>query len=290
MCIIIVKPYGRTIPLNHLQEAFKRNPDGAGVAYTTGRGITIKKGYFDFSRFWRKCGKYNKPEFATIYHFRIATHGGTGGELCHPFPLTSNDKDIKKLKATNLQHAVAHNGIFNLNGLTIQKGDSDTTAFIKTHLTPIYTAREQAMAKGDEPDNYDNIIESLMTGCRFAILSNNGYIKRYGKGWQEVDGIYYSNNSFKKQEWPQSNWTRTRWQGYHTPTQTPAKFTLNKYDEDKSIDAKYLYDWTNDCGYHSGCYWWQGERVNKDEFDTLYNQHTAMIDWEQMLEANHSRK
>ena len=158
MCIIIIKQYGKKIPLNHLQEAFKRNPDGAGVAYTTGRGVTIKKGYFDFSHFMRKCGKYNRGEVSAVFHFRIATHGGVNAGLCHPFPITADDGDAKKLKITNLKYAVAHNGVFRLDGLTIKNGDSDTTAFVKTHLYPIYEAREEYANKNEDTTNFDCII------------------------------------------------------------------------------------------------------------------------------------
>lgn len=284
MCIIIVKPYGKKIPHNHLQEAFNRNRDGAGVAYTTGKGVTIKKGYFDFNHFMRKCGKYNREDVSAIFHFRITTHGGTRAELCHPFPITNDDGDIKKLKITKLSYAVAHNGIFRLDGLTIPTGDSDTTAFIKSHLYPLYMAREQEK----DPTTFDNIINSLVNGCRLAVLSNNGYTKRYGKGWQEDGGCYYSNGSYKPYVWttyqrPAYQWQSTKWQGgtttkQTTPTQTPKNFTLHSYD------------WDEDSGYYAGCYWWQGERVERDEYEALRKEQEQTKIWADILEANRSNK
>lgn len=248
MCIIICKPYGKKVPLNHLEEAFKRNPDGAGIAYTTGNGITIKKGFFDYNHFLKKCQKYNREDVATVFHFRIATHGGVNLKLCHPFPITAENTDIEKKKLTHLKYAVAHNGVLRLNGLKIEEDDSDTTAFIKTHLHPIYTVREEKIAKNEEVANYDNIIESLINGSKLAIIGDNGYIKRYGRGWQEDNGIYYSNSSYQKITY-QNNWSR--WQNKNA----------NRWNE-----------WgDNDTGYFGGSYWINGRIATDNEYKA-YNE------------------
>ena len=193
--------------------------------------------------------------------------------MCHPFPISSDDGDIKKLKITNLKYAIAHNGVFRLDGLKIQNGDSDTTSFIKTHLYPIYVAREEYATKNEDTTNFDCIIESLVNGCKLAILGDNGYTKRYGKGWQEENGCWYSNNSYKPYTY-NFNWQATRWQPQTQTkqTQTPKTYTCK-------------YDWEEDSGYYAGCYWWQGERVGKDEYDALKREQEKTNDWLSLLEA-----
>lgn len=265
MCIIIVKPYGKTIPQNHLMQAFNNNSDGAGVAYTTGDGITIKKGYFSWDKFSRKCLKYNRPEVSAVFHFRIATHGGTTAGLCHPFPITTDDGDMQKQKLTRLEYAVAHNGIFRLDGLIIPTGDSDTTAFIKSHLHPIYTARRSVLDSGGDIENFDAIIESLTHGSKLAVLHNNGYAKRYGKGWINEDGCFYSNNTFKARQYYHHNWLyndRVFNSGWSLSTATPTTTTPTATKKPAQCSE-------DDTGYFGGCYWWNGERVTKGEYDAL---------------------
>mgnify|MGYP007022380159 CR=1 FL=1 len=50
MCILLVKPKGVMIPSDEtLQQCFKSNPDGAGIAYCTkDRKIVIKKGLMTY--------------------------------------------------------------------------------------------------------------------------------------------------------------------------------------------------------------------------------------------------
>ena len=271
MCIIICKPYGKKIPLNHLQEAFKRNGDGAGVAFTTGKGVVIKKGFFTWEKFAKKCLKYNNEQFAAVFHFRITTHGGTSVGLCHPFPITTDDNDLRKPKIVHLKYAAAHNGIFRLDGLTIPTGDSDTTAFIKKHLYPIYEAREEKLQKNEDTTNYDAIIESLVSGCKFAVLGDNGYIKRYGKGWQEENGIYYSNNSYKPYQYTYytTGYNNKTWQ----PQQQVKTFTRWSDWEEWDDDT--------DSGYYAGSYWVNGRLTTKNE----YEQHKAKQQDEKQVKA-----
>lgn len=196
MCIIVAKNFNQTVDVKTLRRCFDSNPDGAGVAWTNGHGVTIQKGLLTWADFAKKALKYNSKEYAAVFHFRIATHGGVREELTHPFPITDDYSLLNKTKLKNLPFAVAHNGVFSMLDLDIPKNQSDTTAFIATLLTPILSAKINATALQTDEAAFDKIINLLVSGNRLAIINADGTIHRYGKTWYKKDGIFFSNTSY----------------------------------------------------------------------------------------------
>lgn len=199
MCIIAVKEKG-IAPLSKevLKNMFERNPDGAGVAVARDGILTIKKGLMNFEDFYKVCEEI-KASDVVIYHCRIQTSGGVVKELTHPFLLNA---DIKQQRKTNIKtkqgEAVAHNGVF--SGFGTKELNNDTTQFITTYLAPLKEIEEEA--GGSILDSkLKPIINALVSGSKLAILDARGVVKRYGTGWTEEAGIFYSNETYKTPKW-----------------------------------------------------------------------------------------
>ena len=119
MCIAIYSLAGNPVPDEEtLETCFFNNSDGAGFAFNTDNGkVQIVKGFMDFKSFIAAFRKYDKKycfkDRGVLIHFRIATHGGTSKQTCHPFPISAKEKDLAKTEFTS-DYAVIHNGIINL--------------------------------------------------------------------------------------------------------------------------------------------------------------------------------
>lgn len=196
MCIAIYSFKGTEIPTDDiLKTCFRNNSDGAGFAFNTdNHQVKIVKGFMDFDSFITSFHEYDKKycfkNRGVLIHFRIATHGKINGGCCHPFPITANEKHLKKLKFIS-NYAAIHNGIISL---TASKNSdlSDTMLFIKDYLTKISSNNGWF----NNPKNIEliyNLIDSKM-----AILNGNGDIRATKGFHQAEDGNFYSNDSYKE--------------------------------------------------------------------------------------------
>jgi hypothetical protein len=90
MCIAILKPANRTLTEEALRNCYNSNRDGAGFAYYDPeiQEVCIRKGYFDFNKFWEDFKNYQK--FKCLVHFRVATHKAVNGLNCHPWRVNDN--------------------------------------------------------------------------------------------------------------------------------------------------------------------------------------------------------
>ena len=78
--------------------------------------VEIHKGYMGFRSFWRALRTARTlygDNAAYVMHFRISTQGGVRQDGCHPFPLSKNMDDLRKLD-TYADIGIAHNGIIDL--------------------------------------------------------------------------------------------------------------------------------------------------------------------------------
>lgn len=206
MCILIIKNKKLAIPSREtLATCFENNPDGAGFCYNKNGNIVIKKGFMDFDSFYKEAQKIPN-ESSALLHFRIGTSGGKTPAMTHPYPLTNNFDEMKKtsqiLKGSGgRKFAVAHNGIF--NGLGYRQDINDTCLFIANILTPLNDSVDDIQDSTLEP-----VINRLVDNSRLAILDNYGNVTKYGSGWIEDSGIWYSNGTYKKYE------VKTTYYGY----------------------------------------------------------------------------
>jgi predicted glutamine amidotransferase len=206
MCIAVAKPIGVDIPSDEiLTNCFKNNPDGAGFAFNYNNEVIIRKGYMKLKDFLDAFHKYDKKfnfkNRGVLIHTRITTHGGTNPQMCHPFPICSDEGALKKIEYTS-PYAVIHNGIISLTSAeaTQKKDMSDTAVFIQRYLTKIAMNKNWLYKK----ENIE-LIEDLI-GSKMAILNEKGKIFMTN-GFTEDNGIFYSNSTYQDNS--------TRWMKYY---------------------------------------------------------------------------
>ena len=195
MCILILNKKGYRLPKKEiLKTCYKNNDDGCGYAFSTGKEIIIKKGFFSFDTFYQSLKednkKYNLFNKNVLLHFRIATSGGIQENKTHPFILTNKSKVInrykKEIKTTD--PVIGHNGIF--SDYVFKNNLSDTQNFILNFLYPIY--------KSNLKDNIKNhLIKQEIDTSKLIILEKDGSVKTYGD-FILSDGTLYSNSSYKE--------------------------------------------------------------------------------------------
>ena len=206
MCIAIAKPIGVDIPNDDiLTNCFKNNPDGAGFAFNHNNEVIIRKGYMKLKDFLDAFHKYDKKfnfkNRGVLIHTRITTHGGTNPQMCHPFPINSDEGALKKIEYCS-PFAIVHNGIISLTSseATRKKDMSDTAIFVQKYLTKI--------AKNKNWFNYKANIELVeeLIDSKMAVLNGNGKIIMTS-GFTEDNGVFYSNSSYKENRYKKVyNW------------------------------------------------------------------------------------
>ena len=173
MCIAIAKPIGVEIPNDDiLTNCFNNNPDGAGFAFNHNNEVVIRKGYMklkDFlDAFHKYDEKFNFKNRGVLIHTRITTHGGTNPQMCHPFPINSDEGALKKIEYCS-PFAVVHNGIISLTSseATKKQDMSDTAIFVQKYLTKIAKNKNWFNNKA----NIELIYELIEKGEKVRILS-----------------------------------------------------------------------------------------------------------------------
>lgn len=207
MCIAIAKPMGAEIPNDDiLTNCFNNNPDGAGFAFNHNNEVIIRKGYMKLKDFLDAFHKYDKKfDFknrGVLIHTRITTHGGTNPQMCHPFPINSDEGALKKIEYAS-PFAVVHNGIISLTSdeATKKKDMSDTAIFVQKYLTKI-AKNKKWFGNKTNIELIEELIDSKM-----AILNGSGKIIMTS-GFTEENGVFYSNSSYKENRYKRlyGNW------------------------------------------------------------------------------------
>ena len=180
MCIAIMKSENKKISKTTLQRCYESNPDGAGFMFAADKKLTVKKGYFTFKEFYKDYKPHENKQ--VLLHFRIKTHGPIDKNNCHPFLVNSGLGFI-------------HNGIISGYGDNKQ---SDTIDFNKSILQKI-VSKHGNMGLFDDP--MVELIENVIGYSKLVFLDRHGNyrIMNEDKGhWN--NGVWYSNNSYKKPE------------------------------------------------------------------------------------------
>ncbi len=190
MCIILTcEPTIRPCE-DLLNSCLFSNPDGAGIAWVENGAVQISKGYSDVSALMDII--HDVPtESPLIIHARIATSGGISAGTCHPFPVCDS---LDGLHAPDVEcgAALAHNGIIRGIATNDSMGVSDTVAFVRDVVTPLWRKNRSVTTA------VRKAIASAAPSNRFAILSADGTVSRIGRGWGSVSrGIEASNDSWR---------------------------------------------------------------------------------------------
>lgn len=197
MCIAVIKPKGAAFPSKEtLKRCFDSNSDGAGIAWQDGDIVRWVKGLMTFDAFYAKLESLGLTSDNMVFmHFRIGTHGGkTNPNMTHPFPILRDKDELLKLEGT-CKHIAMHNGIISSYGTHITTDPrynySDTVNFTAEWVADSISSDLFFM---DEQFEKDLAKES--GSAKYAIMGC-GQFKKFGYGWIEEAGCFYSNNGFR---------------------------------------------------------------------------------------------
>lgn len=177
MCLAIVQPAGKDIPIGNLQAGWIANNDGAGYAFVRDGKVHIRKGFMKLKEFLPSYTADRKdcPESVFLVHFRITSMGDRSEANTHPFPIDGG--------------ALIHNGTLTGTGATYGSGPSDTKLFAERfskHLSWNFVTAHRP--KWDD----------ACRNSKIALLyDDNSYqiINEQDGKWD--DGVWYSNNSYR---------------------------------------------------------------------------------------------
>lgn len=180
VCIAVMKSANKKINKTTLRRCYTANPDGAGFMFAEDNELHVKKGYFTFDEFYKEYKPHENKQ--VLIHFRIKTHGPVDKTNCHPF-------------LVNKSLGFIHNGIISGYGNDKQ---SDTIDFNNAILKKL-VAKHGNNSLFDDP--MTALIENIIGYSKLVFLDRHGnyHIMNEEKGsWH--DGVWYSNNSWKKPE------------------------------------------------------------------------------------------
>jgi len=187
MCLAIYKSSKALPDWEALQEGFRCNSHGAGFAVAVDGSIQIHKGFFTFDDFARAYEPFASRQ--ALIHFRLATHGATDADMCHPFTVTD-------------ELVMIHNGVLPIS-TDDDRTKSDTWHYVEYILKPL--------AERDRDFYSDPSIqflgEAAISGSKFAFLRADGDWGLWnGEDGHWVGDTWYSNRSYVKsmgfQSWP----------------------------------------------------------------------------------------
>lgn len=249
MCIIVYKPTTAKLPSKKtLLKCWENNKDGAGYMFPSKGSVVIKKGFMKFNDFYTnlKNDLARYGEFTPfVMHFRIQTQGGVNPRYTHPFPLSPDMDELRKLRVKT-PIGVAHNGIIELTTNRYDKTItySDTMKFITDYLTLIIHDKNYYK----DPDKL-TLIERLIES-KMAIMDGDGHTELIG-AFIKDNGCYYSNTYYKE--------SRVKYTTYTTYTKPTKKYT----------DDELLEEYCSFVVGKDGKYWFEpGYYCPKDDYNT----------------------
>lgn len=222
MCLLVVKQAGVDLPSNIkeiCENANIMNPHGFGFSIPNGRYRTINDDVDKWLSLFEKHIKKNTP---AILHWRFATSGEKTKHNCHPFVILDGTQ-------------FAHNGVCS-DVFKPTEFMSDTA--VLGYVSPTY---EKLV---------ENCQRVVGPGNKFAILSSKEEIDILGEKYGEtIDGIWYSNDSWKPFTYAEDDFYETEFNDIyrtnnalmHYGTQFSTDYVQLQCDLDALIQ-KYGYD------------------------------------------------
>lgn len=206
MCIIVVKKKDIKMPsIDTLRNCYMYNSDGAGFMYVDNGDVVIEKGFMSWEEYKARLEELNKiydnfKDKVFVSHFRIGTQGENDAHTCHPFPVSSKHKLLRK---TNLRTdlGMCHNGIISDYGATSKyskyhpkdKQLSDTQLFIRYTVNAFKSLNRNFYKNPEVVECLAHISE----GSRLCFLDRNEVLTLTGDWVNDENGVLYSNTTYK---------------------------------------------------------------------------------------------
>lgn len=224
MCVIAYKPMNTAfMSKGTLEECFRNNSDGAGFMFSANGKVHIRKGFMNFNDFWSAL-KAVRTQYGDnipyVMHFRISTQAGVNQHCCHPYPLSANMENLKKLSCSS-RIGIAHNGIIPLTSDRTVKDYNDTMKFITDYATLLIISVDWW--------KNPNIARALKKLCesKLAILGSDNHVELIGE-FVKDKGCYYSNETFRKPKYVYPKFTS--WDSWKDEWEYFKNLRTKKYD------------------------------------------------------------
>lgn len=314
MCIIIEKNQPIQINAAWHAEFWQNNSDGFGVVeylpdMPMGERVRVTKTMSEREA-WAIIERLNQSETDAIIHYRMATHGTKGLDMCHPFVLDSAAGPV----------AITHNGVLH----NYPRGEgfdarqhSDTYAFVHYCIKPmIQTMPADVLREFLRSDGFRHLIDDrLGSGNRLVITDQFGHVtfnddiwhlRTTGSlaglrlsntyAWDDIDRPRVTKVSSPSSTWlSDDEWERqwdakygSTWGSKGTSTNVNA-CTLPAQDDDDSLDVSSIlvgeaYDWMATARVDN--YYDALELVTDDPELAAYALWLALRDAEQLSQAS----
>lgn len=177
MCVIILTNPKHPISKKELKKAWNTNPDGAGLAYSTGGTVKYERGFMNMNHYIKKVLEL-QDKYDLMLHLRISTGAGITPQGTHPYKAGA----LLSMKGETTRPLICMNGVINYQELHQKKGNrlNDTASYILDHPDAFKIINGDIL----------NIIAEA-TGARWAAVTPAGIIT--GGTFQEYKGRQYSN-------------------------------------------------------------------------------------------------
>jgi len=183
MCIVSINQIGHLVPKDNLENMCNNNSDGFGISFIENNEIKTYK-TMNKKSFIKKAmdiqNKHYKKSHILI-HCRIATHGLTNIENCHPFKV-------------NRSTVFAHNGV--LSCVEDDNVLSDTRIFKNTYLKYLRTEFLDDKRMFNAMQDLIGIGNKMVFLTTEKNLKSQVYILNQSEGVLDK-GIWYSNTTYK---------------------------------------------------------------------------------------------
>lgn len=179
------------MPEDEIRAANSSNGHGIGIAWYDREKTYYKKG-FNVEEFIEFYKDFECIEEHAV-HFRLSSSGGVSKGLTHPYLITKNSK--LELEYSGTESLLMHNGV-------IPNWEEDYRIYSLVANNPVppgpmNDTRALAIQLATLGENYLNYV----TG-KFAVINPTGIRVFNRSGFEDVDGILYSNCSYKPRTYP----------------------------------------------------------------------------------------
>lgn len=259
MCIIAMSPAGKDLPDEAtIRRMFAKNPDGAGFAiqgdFDGAFKVKYHKGFMDVDSFLKALGDRDKlKDYTVAMHFRIKTSGNIDQSTTHPFLMSDQYSDLRKLDGEGA--VLFHNGVLSGLGGIINEHSSDTQDYV-------VGVAMRYMRHARKPGAISQKVVEQITGMsRILILyPKRSYPMIMLGSWTEDNGNFYSNTGYKEVAYSYSGYYSS-----HAVATVKQSAAANEWDQ--------LDEWGCQIGKWSrpgkdG--WWKAP--NKERFNAILEQ------------------